>query len=427
MRHNLDSYELSRSGSLIKFSVRIRVTMKEEVDLDVLRSSVNTAIKRYPYFCKEIILDTDGSFDLIDNNRDIAVIQTIDNLPLLGSEEVNRHLFYVDCDGRDINFNISHSLAGGKGFSPLIETCLYQYVTDKFRVNLYVPNIRKPDSDLLDGEDGDIDVSRFNLEEKMPLKKKNIGYAILEPYIRSFLSPSKRENQYYILSFDSKDILKYAKANDSSVASSFIVFLFKAMCKVLPKKAKRISCVVAHNPLADFGYPNQHIDIRTHVTVEYDRKMESYDNKRLGTITRGQIYLQTDPSYTAIELYRIFTNLQKLDAINNPILKKLYAFFTRTALFDGAGTFMLNYTGYRDYGELADYIESYVFLVDGHAMTEITSMSDRLFMCFMQMDRDDKYIHAIKQVLDQNKIPYSIKGPFTTNHVSVELPKRKRK
>ena len=423
MKHNIDSYELSRSGKMIKYSVRIRVTMKDDVDIDVLRKSVNTAIKRYPYFRKQIIVDIDSSFDLIDNDKDIVVIETSDNLPLLGSEKVNKHLFYADCDGKDINFNISHSLAGGKGFTPLVETCLYQYVVDKYGVDVDAPGIRKPDSDLLDGEDGDIDISRFDLEDKLYLKKKKRGYTLLGAYIKNLLFPSRQNSQYYILSFDSKDIIKYSKGNDSSVASAFMVFIFKAMCKVLPRSAKNISCGISHNPVAQFGYPNIHSDILTHVCVGYNRDMEKYDNERLGTITRSQIYLQSDPNYACIELMKRFTNNANLDLRNNYISKKLYSIFKCSILSSGGGgTFMLNYTGYRDFGQLADYVESYVFLVDGHVMTEITSMSDKLFMCFMQMDQNPKYIRAIKQVFNENSIPYTIKGPFKTNHVRVELP-----
>lgn len=426
MKHSLDSYGLERSGKVIKYSVRARVTMKDDVDIEALKRSINVAIKRYPYFRKEIIKDKDGSFDLIDNERDIVVMETPSNLPFLGSDKVNKHLFYVDCNGRDINFNISHSLAGGKGISPLIETCLYQYVSDKFKVELDAPNIRKPDEDLLDGEDCDIDISRFDLDNKLHLKKKSRGYAILGAYIKSVLFPSKQNGQYFILSFDSKDILKYSKGNDSSVISTFMVLIFKALCKALPKSAKKISCGVSHNPVADFGYPNLHSSIVTHIMVEYDRKMEDYNNETLGTITRSQINLQKDPNYTCMELMNHFNNFLTLDSIKNPIRRKLYSSLKCSGFSEGGGgTFMVNYTGFRDFGQLADYIESYAFIVDGHVMTELSSMSDKLFMCFMQMDKKEKYIRAIEQVFKENNIPYTIKGPYKTDNVRVELPKGK--
>lgn len=70
--------------------------MKDNADISILKESVNKAIKRYPYFKVEIIIDKDGGYDLIPNNRDIVVMETRDNLPDLGSKEVNKHLLYID-------------------------------------------------------------------------------------------------------------------------------------------------------------------------------------------------------------------------------------------------------------------------------------------------------------------------------------------
>ena len=72
------------------------------------------------------------------------------------------------------------------------------------------------------------------------------------------------------------------------------------------------------------------------------------------------------------------------------------------------GTFYINYTGQLDWGEVADYMENYVIIVDGHLMLEITSMADRLFVCFMQLIKEDKYVLAFKDVLLEMGIPCKI-------------------
>ena len=50
MKHSYDTYRLYSDEKIFTFSVRVKVTMKEEVDIDVLRHAVNVAIRRYPYF-----------------------------------------------------------------------------------------------------------------------------------------------------------------------------------------------------------------------------------------------------------------------------------------------------------------------------------------------------------------------------------------
>ena len=45
---------------------------------------------------------------------------------------MNLHLLYVDCNGKNINFNISHSMCGGRGILPWVMTNVYQYVVEKY-------------------------------------------------------------------------------------------------------------------------------------------------------------------------------------------------------------------------------------------------------------------------------------------------------
>ena len=47
------------------------------------------------------------------------------------------------------------------------------------------------------------------------------------------------------------------------------------------------------------------------------------------------------------------------------------------------GTYIVNYTGRIDWGEVANYVESYVIIVEGHLLLEITSMADKIFVSFM--------------------------------------------
>ena len=424
MKNHIDTYGLYRVGKRIRYTVRIKVTMKEDVDIDILRVSVNKAINRYPYFRVKIILDDDGGYNLIPNNKDIVVIETRDNLPKLGSEEVNNHLLYIDTKGKEIYINICHSLAGGKGFSPFIETLLYQYVTDRHKVNIDAPNIRKSDSELLEGENIQFDPKDFENDHPFKLKNRS-GYVLLLEYLKGLLNTSNKNKQYYVLSFDQKDIMKYAKSNDSSVAAAFIVFIFKSLCKVLPKFAKKIVADIAHNPTSDYGYPNSHSDLLSHILVSFKRDMKNWDNEKLGTITRSQIFLQSDPDFTSIQLSNKFKAFEKLDKIKTNFGKRAFALFNCSNLTEPAtgATFIVNYTGKREWGELANYVESFVFIVDGHLMSEITSMNDKFFLCFLQLNKKPKYIESIKSTFNELNIPFTIKGPYTTDHVLVEKPR----
>ena len=64
MKYSLDTYRLYRSESMFSHTIRIVVNMKETVDPDILRHSVNIAIRRYPYFAVRVTVDKDGGYVL---------------------------------------------------------------------------------------------------------------------------------------------------------------------------------------------------------------------------------------------------------------------------------------------------------------------------------------------------------------------------
>jgi hypothetical protein len=424
MKHSYDTYRLYSDEKIFTSSVRIKVTMKEEVDIDVLCHAVNVAIKRYPYFAVEIVLGDDGGYDFVANNRDVVVMETPSKLPLLGSEEVNRHLLYVDCQGRDISFNISHSMCGGRGILPWVMTNVYQYVVEKYGVLPDAPGIRKPDSPLLDGEDEEPSLDMLTDEEPIYEYKSKKPVVMLMDYLNGMYNPFKRDPHYYFLTFEQSDIMSFAKDNDASVASFFLAALAKALDKVLPEKFEVIGGEIAHNPAADIGMPNTHCDLLTHVHIDYERKYFDYDMEKLGTLTRSQIILQTDPSVSCYQLRRHFSFLEEVDKVQGT--KEKRAFYGKNDPSRGKeaqhGTFIVNYTGRMDWGEVADYVESYAAIVDGHLLLEVTSMADKIFVTFMQLIKKNVYVDAFCNVMDELGIKYKLEGPYPNNRPRAKLP-----
>ena len=47
MKHNFDTYRLYSDEKIFAHSVRVKVKMKDEVDIDVLRHAANAAIKSW--------------------------------------------------------------------------------------------------------------------------------------------------------------------------------------------------------------------------------------------------------------------------------------------------------------------------------------------------------------------------------------------
>ena len=426
MKYNLDTYRFYANEKTFSFIIRAKVRMKETVDPDALRRAVNTAIKRYPYFAVEVVLGDDGGYDLIPNGRDVVVLPTSSKLPQLGSEAANRHLLFVDTEGRDIFFNISHSLCGGRGIMPWIMTTIYQYVVEKHHVTPDAPGIRKPNSSLLPGEGEAPTIDMLLDEEPIYQYKSKNPVTMVFDYLNGMFNPFMRKPIYYQFTFNQNDVMLFAKENDASVASFFIVAVAKALDKLLPEKHKVIGAEIAHNPSKDIGMPNTHCDILSHVHIDYERELLKKDMEMLGTITRSQIILQIDPSVSNYQLRQRFSFYDDLDRVTG--LKNKREYYAKNDPRAGKkaqhGTFIVNYSGMMDWGEVADYVESYILIVEGHILLEVTSMADKIFVSFMQLIKKTKYVKAFGEVMDDLGIPYKIEGPYPKNMVKHKLPKQ---
>ena len=161
--------------------------------------------------------------------------------------------------------------------------------------------------------------------------------------------------------------------------------------------------------------------------MDYTREQLQWDMEKLGTMTRGQITLQTDPSVSFAELRKEFRFLEELETIHGQ--KQKLAYYKKHDPFAGKnaqhGTFIANYTGWMDWGEAADYVDSFVFIVEGHVLLEVSSLGDRIFLSFMQLLDEKKYTDAFEAVLTELGIAFQAEGPFPKRLTKHTLPREK--
>lgn len=424
MKYSIDTYPLYKDEKRFAFVVRAKLRMTETVDIDVLRSAANKAIKRYPYFAVKVEVDESGSYVRVPNDKDIAVLPMGDKTPFLCSKAVNEHLLFLEVDGRDIYFNISHTMCGGRGLQPWIMTTVWQYVADKYGIVPNAPSIRKPGEPLLDGEMDEPACDMLPREEPIYEYKSKNPKVLIADYMNGLFNPFVRNSNYRVLTFSQKEILSFAKGNDSSVAAFFLIAVAKALDKLLPEKDAVIGGEIAHNMSANIGLKNAHCDILSHIHIDYTREQLKMDMEKLGTMTRGQIILQTDPTVSCKELKEKLALYEALDNIQGIKAKRKYMKQHDPSTGKDAkhGTYIVNYTGQMDWGEVADYIESYVLIVEGHIMLEVTSLGEKIFVCFMQILDTDKYINAFREVMNELGISFTMEGPYPKKLPKHQLP-----
>ena len=426
MKYSYNTFRLYRSEKQFSYVIRARLIMKDPVDCRVLEAAVNKTMTRYPYFAVSVRLEQDGAYVLEHNPAAVAVLEKGTWRPKLGSKEVNRHLLFAECTGRESDIYISHALCGGKGFQPFVMSCIWQYVADRYSVLPEAPSIRKPGTALLPDETAEPTLEMLNSAGEPIFRRQSKKPAILGwDYLNGLYNPFRRKPNFRLYTFSQKEILKFAKGNDASVVSFFLVVAAKALDRVLPEKERVIGGETAHNPSASLGIPNTHCDLLSHVLIDYEREMlRSWSMEKLGTMTRGQILLQTDPSVSFAELGRGFETLEALEGITGLEAKMEYVKQHNPNSGKDAehGTFILNYTGRADWGEVADYMESYALIVEGHMLFEVSSMGDKIFLTQMQLIDEEKYAAALQQVLTDLGISFTVEGPFPRQLTKHELP-----
>ena len=148
--------------------------------------------------------------------------------------------------------------------------------------------------------------------------------------------------------------------------------------------------------------------------VDYDRDTLNGDLEKLGTKTRGQIIIQTDPTVSHAQIRKLFTLYEEIDKVHGLKAKRKY--MAKHSLSTGKdaqhGSFLANYTGLMDWGEVADYVEWFAYVIEGHLTVEISAMAGKIYVAIMQVIKTDKYINLFREELEKVGIPCKIAGPF---------------
>lgn len=413
-------YEL-RKNLPYNTSVRVVVEMTEEVDGDILADAANIAIKRYPYFSVSVERGK-SKFVLNHNDRPIVVMKTKNPSPFLGSEEVNYHLNYIDYSDNSIYFNMSHSIAGLCGIIPWIKSVLYQYITNKYGVTLDAAGINLPDSDFLPGE------FAFPMPEELPdvspIGNCNLpmGYFPAGDYIAAMKNPDKSGDGYYRIQMKQSELMKYVRANDGSPATIISALMFKAMAPLFPEDEPLITCGMACNYRESVNCPNTYRDLTRPLHIQYKRSYLDYPIDKLGTITRGMIMLQSQPENSIHEVKELLKYHEKIDSLNS--LEEKCAFCLEEGRFTKGckDTYNVSYVGQTDFGDMQKYIDAMYSIAFGHLVVEINAMRDMFFLNFHQIVKNDSYINAFLNIMDDVGLSYSISEFKEKNIAGLQLP-----
>ncbi len=418
MKYNYDSYALYEYSKNVPFTVRIKVTLNEAPDIELLRKAAEKAFTRFPYFNIKVRVDATGGYLLEPNDKPITVSPEPKKRIVLGSAETNEHLFSITYENNDLYFNFSHSICGACGALFWIKATLWQYFTDKTGEDLNGADIKLPGSSPEESETAFPDPDALFRGEPVGMYKGGDSFMPIGEYLGYYLNPFAKEPVYFPMEFDLPSILRYSKGNDGSPNSIISAIMFKAVSRVWAsnKKVTQISGAIADNYREDVGCPGSYRDFVRLLHAKYKPEMKDWTIEKLSTVTRGSMYLQMQPEISCFEYRKKIGHFDAIDSITGLKAKCKYASANSPLRKGIRDSFNISYVGKTDWGDLAKYIESVHTITDGHLMIEINAINDKLFVNFQQVNRKTEYLNAFLNVLKEENISVKL-GEMKEKHM----------
>ena len=387
---------------------RIAVEMREAIDGAALRKAVDTSIRRYPYFSIELVLTEDDVFHrVVPNSRPIVIVDGV--MPvLLNSEESNRHLLAMAHAGNTVYFDVAHSLADGAGIMEFVKTTLYYYVCEAYGKAFPADHIRTLDTPITEEELTDPYLNIPETGEKPLGGFPKMGPAFtLKDDSMSLTGPET----LFRMNVDEKAFMKYNRENDGSPATMTSAFLAKALYRLRGELEKPIRIALAYNNRLALNTPLAHHSVVGTCAITYPAAVRDWSIEKLGTVTRGAVALQSDPSNMLMMIRALSMSREKVYA--SPDLesaKSLCVENGRRGL--DAISSSISYVGRIPLGALADFIGSMYTYLQSHVglMIEMNAAGGKLCFAICQAFSEDIYAKALADEMRREGVEVELGG-----------------
>jgi len=309
-----------------------------------------------------------------------------------------------------------------------IKTTLYQYLTQKYGQIQPPADLKAVGSPVDEAEYACPDPDTFPDDE--PLKRYEEGNSMvgMKQDILYFLNPLAAEPCYYQVDLDSKAFMAYAKQIDGTPNTVLSAIMLKMVSRYFSiKKDQHISAKIADDYRKDIGCGKSYRDFVRFIHVKYDREMAEESIEKLSQRARGAILLQMQPE-NSFEWYRRVAEARKgID--EQPNLRSRISYAQKHSLYksDARDTYTVSYVGRTDWGGMADYITGVYAITDGNLMLEVNALPDKICVTYQVFDRDSRPLDLFLQILQEEKLPYTVSERMVRYMPDLQLPKPKAK
>ena len=424
MSMNPDIYLLYEYMEKLPFTVRFKVQLDAPVDAKMLDQAAQEAIKRFPYFSVKVGLDEGQNYTLTHNPSPIAVLPEKDERLVLGSEAVNRHLVALTYRDDCIWFSFSHSVCGAFGGMFWFKTTLYQYMLKKYGELAAPKDLKLPDSPVTDGELVFPDVNALPKNEPLYHYDGGDSNLALRRTLKYLFNPFVKDCYYYQIEIPAKEFMDYAARIDGSPNTILAAMMFKASTRFFnEKKGTHLSVRIAADYRDDIGASETYRDFVRFIHIRYEWDMKDESIEKLNMRARGAIIKQNQPELGVERFIRLQKVHDGIDAQPDLKSKKKYALSNSAFRSDPRDNSTISYVGKMDWGEMDQHIKGLYTITDGDLMLELNALSDKFCLTFHLVDKKREPLERFCEILDNEKIPYTVSDRYTRRLPKIELPK----
>ncbi|MCR4922924.1 MAG: hypothetical protein K5931_02815 [Lachnospiraceae bacterium] len=389
-------------------------TLSDEIDRDIMDRAMLRTIKRYPYFAFRIIR-TEKGYDKEENERPIVVKDSFCEEIILGSESVNYHFIAAACEGRQLKLYIHHIIADGRSSMRFYKTLFYCYISEKYNLTLDPKGIILPESEISPLED--VKVSGYVEGGDGTMRK-----TATDPFMIPEAIEDDMKGYFYKVTFPEKEFLASSKSSDNSPLTLMTVFMAKTFQSLFPKNDKKICAGIAIDAREALNCPESRFTNSYIIFIDHDPDKLDMDIERLGTMTRGQIILQSDEELLRFVHNSLMDVRKEIAATQDQekrqqLMKKMYALVT------GNPTYCISYVGAPQWGSLEPYIEEeYSIIMNKALFLEVNAAGGKFCLSWVQGFESDAYVKKFQSILKENGIDCKVSEPKLHKWPKIELP-----
>ncbi len=385
------------------YVIRIRIRMRDLIDPDVLRHSVDITMQRYPYFCVE--LQKKEQYIFTENHRQIVITNSLQGVEL-NSEASNYHMISFSWQDNWIILDIFHGLTDGTGAYELIRTLMYYYCSERYNVKLKRDGIRLA-GDFISNEEW---IDPVLEADNLPVQTQYEQPDALNMMKTAGLTESET-GIVYSVSLSEPDFMKFNVENGGTPGTMVSLFLSRAIAKLFPDNKNPIRITLCVNQRKALNTPLAHHSLVGGVMLEYKDEIRSLPLNKQAAAYRELVSAQTKKDV-------VLAGVASQKKINQTILSKktdqerIGIVNYIESIANRLLTAVVSYVGKADYKEAEKYIRDFrlwTFKPVDRILIEISAVNGKFNLDFVQPFKSPVYLNAFLNELDENGIEYDLK------------------